>query len=98
MNEVYKEESARSAINNASNVAIKEIDKLYAEIRFLRSRNDELESYKANNGGQGEYWQFMAKNERELRLRETAKSDFSLLMMIMAFISTFLMAGLVAWM
>ena len=64
MNEVYKEESARSAINNASNVAIKEIDKLYAEIRFLRSRNDELESYKANNGGQGEYWQFMEKNEK----------------------------------
>ena len=98
MNEVYKEESARSAINSAFNTAKTEMDKLHNEIRLLKSKNDELESYKANNCGQAEYWQFMAKNERELRLRETAKSDFSLLMMIGAFIATFLMAGLVVWM
>ena len=98
MNEVYKEESARSAINNACNVALKEMDKLHAENRLLKSNVDELESYKANNCCQAEYWQFMAKNEREMRLRETAKSDFSLLMMIIAFILTFIMAGLVAWM
>lgn len=98
MNEVYREESARSAINNACNVALKEMDKLHAENRLLKSKIDELESYKANNCGQAEYWQFMAKNEREMRLRETAKSDFSLLMMIIAWVLTFMMAGLVAWM
>ena len=98
MNEVYKEESARSAINNACNVALKEIDKLHAENRLFKIKVDDLESYKANNCGQSEYWQFMAKNEREMRLRETAKSDFSLLMMIIAWVLTFMMAGLVAWM
>ena len=98
MNEVYREESARSAINNACNVSLKEMDKLHAENRLLKAKVDELESYKANNCCQAEYWQFMAKNEREMRLRETAKSDFSLLMMIIAWVLTFMMAGLVAWM
>lgn len=98
MNEVYKEESARSAINNACNVALKEMDKLHAENRLLKSQIDELESYKANNCGQLEYWQAMALNEKRMRIQETEKGNFSLLMMIIALILTFMMAGLVAWM
>lgn len=98
MNEVYREESARSAINNACTVALKEMDKLHAENRLLKAKVDELESFKANNGGQSEYWQAMALNEKRMRIQETEKGNFSLLMMIISFITTFLMAGLVVWM
>ena len=98
MNEVYREESARSAINNTCNVALKEMDKLHAENRLLKSKVEDLESFKANNGGQAEYWQAMALNEKRMRFQETEKGNFSLMMMIVALIATFLMAGLVAWM
>lgn len=98
MNEVYREESARSAINNDCNVALKEIDKLHAENRLLKAKVEDLESFKANNGGQAEYWQAIALNEKRMRFQETEKGNFSLLMMMMAWIATFLMFGLVAGM
>jgi len=98
MNEVYREESARSAINNACNVALKEMDKLHAENRLLKAKVEDLESFKANNGGQAEYWKAMALNEKRMRFQETEKGNFSLMMMIIAFILTFIMVGLVAWM